>query len=63
MDSIGFLAHGRTRDIVETINHPETGERAKKTTDQQGTEITETDNRQDVMIHPETYHADLEIGL
>lgn len=63
MRSIGFLKRGRTRDQVRTIIHPETGERAKETTDQLGTVITETANRQDVNIHPETHIANLDIGI
>lgn len=63
MRSIGFVTGGRTRDKVRTVTHPETGERAKETTDQLGTVITETATRQDVTIHPETYRADLDLGL
>jgi hypothetical protein len=63
MRSIGFMPGGRTRDKVRTIAHPETGERAKETTDEFGTVITETLNRQDVNIHPKTCIQELSIGI
>lgn len=63
MRSIGYLKGGRTRDRICTIAHPETGERAKQTTDELGTVITETDSRQDVNIHPETHILDMSIGI
>jgi hypothetical protein len=63
MKSVGYLKGGRTRNSVRTITHPETGERAKETTDELGTVITETPNRQDVNINPATYVAELGIGL
>jgi hypothetical protein len=55
MKSVGYLKGGRTKDKTRTIIHPETGERAKETTDELGTVITETSNRQDVDIHPATH--------
>jgi hypothetical protein len=67
MRSIGFLAGGRTRDKVTTVTRPEAdpgldaGKRAKRTTDELGTVITESDHRQDVNIHPATHVA--EIGM
>lgn len=61
MRSIGYLSRGRTRNRVRTIAHPETGERAKETTDELGTVITESANRQDVDIHPETHYTEMTI--
>lgn len=69
MRSVGFMPHGRTRDQVRTVRRPETddgpdaGRKAKQTTDQLGTIITESDNRQDVNIHPATHVAELGIGI
>lgn len=69
MRSVGYLSQGRTRDRVRTVTRPEddsgpdAGRTAKETTDELGTVITESDNRQDVNIHPETYVAELGIGL
>jgi hypothetical protein len=68
MQSVGFLSQGRTRDKVKTvIREPDggydAGRKAKQTTDELGTVITESDNRQDVNIHPETHVAGLEIGI
>jgi hypothetical protein len=68
MRSVGYMPHGRTRDQVRTIiREPDggydAGRKAKETTDQLGTVITESDNRQDVNIHPETYVAELGIGI
>jgi hypothetical protein len=59
--SVGFMAGGRTRDKVTTVTRPATdpgldaGKQAKQTTDELGTVITESDNRQDVMITPPTH--------
>jgi hypothetical protein len=67
--SIGHLRGGRTRDKVRTITRPEddpgadAGQRAKQVTDELGTVVTMSDNRQDVNIHPETHYQTLEIGL
>lgn len=67
--SIGQLKGGRTRDRVTTVTRPEddpgvdAGERAKRTTDELGTVITESANRQDVNVHPATYQSTLKIGL
>jgi hypothetical protein len=67
--SIGFMSGGRTRDQVSTVVRPENdpgldaGQRAKQTTDQLGTVITESDHRQDVNIHPATHVATLGIGI
>ena len=63
MRSIGYLKGGQTKDKVRTITHAETGERAKETTDELGTVITETPNRQDVNIHPETHILEMSIGI
>jgi hypothetical protein len=69
MRSVGFLARGQTRDQVRTVRRPEddpgldAGRKAKETTDQLGTVITESENRQDVNIHPETHVTHLEVGL
>jgi hypothetical protein len=63
--SVGFLAGGRTRSQVRTITRPETdpgldaGKRAKRTVDEIGTVITESDHRQDVNIRPATHVAEL----
>jgi hypothetical protein len=63
--SVGFLAGGQTRDKVRTVTRPEddqgpdAGRRAKQTTDELGTVITESENRQDVMVHPATVHTDV----
>lgn len=65
--SIGFMAGGRTRDRVRTVTRPEddpgvdAGRRAKQTTDEAGTVVTESDHRQDVNIHPATHVAELHI--
>lgn len=64
--SIGFLGGGRTRDRVATVIRPQddpgldAGLRAKRTTDELGTVVTESDNRQDVTITPATSHQTLE---
>jgi hypothetical protein len=70
MQSVGFLASGRTRDKVRTIRRPaddpgmiDAGRKAKETTDELGTVITESENRQDVNIHPETHVTQLGIGI
>jgi hypothetical protein len=61
MLSIGVMLGGRTRDKVVTVTRPEddpgldAGLRAKQTTDELGTVITESDHRQDVMITPQTH--------
>jgi hypothetical protein len=39
------------------------GRKAKETTDELGTVITESENRQDVNIHPETHVTQLGIGI
>lgn len=61
MRSVGHLSHGRTRDrVVEGRSHPETGVAFKATTDELGNTITQhntKDDRQDVLIRPETVHA------
>jgi hypothetical protein len=65
MRSIGFIAGGRTRDKVRTVTRPEdapgldAGRRAKETTDELGTVITESDHRQDVNIRPPTHHQEI----
>jgi hypothetical protein len=69
MRSVGFMAGGRTRDQVRTVTRPEddpgvdAGKKAKQVTDELGTVVTVSDNRQDVNIHPETAYQTLEIGL
>lgn len=66
MRSIGFMSGGRTRDRVTTVTRPENdpgvdaGRRAKQTTDELGTVITQSDNRQDVAITPPTHHQEIE---
>jgi hypothetical protein len=65
MRSIGFMAGGRTRDKVATVTRPEddpgvdAGKRAKRTVDELGTVVTESDNRQDVTITPPTHHQEI----
>lgn len=58
MRSIGYLSRGRTRNaVVEGREHPESGARFKATTDELGNTITEhatPDDRQDVLIRPQT---------
>jgi hypothetical protein len=69
MGSVGFLSGGRTRDRVRTVTRPEddpgvdAGKKAKQVTDELGTVITQSDNRQDVNIHPETCYQDVRIGV
>lgn len=61
MRSIGHLRGGRTQDRVATVTRPEddpgldAGKRAKQTTDELGTVITESDHRQDVTVVPQTH--------
>lgn len=68
MRSIGFMKGGRTRDRVTTVTRPaddpgvDAGRRAKQTTDELGTVITESDNRQDVNIRPPTTHQTLSLN-
>lgn len=65
MRSIGFMKGGRTRDKVRTVTRPDddpgvdAGKRAKETTDQLGTVITESENRQDVNICPPTHFQEI----
>ena len=69
MRSIGFLGGGRTRDKVRVVTRPsddngvDAGKRAKETTDELGTTITESDNRQDVNITPATVYQNIQIGI
>jgi hypothetical protein len=70
MASVGFLSKGQTKDKVRTVRRPvddpgmiDAGRKAKETTDELGTVITESENRQDVNIHPETHVTHLEVGL
>jgi hypothetical protein len=53
--SLGVLSRGRTRDTVTTARRAEdgtvdAGRPCKVTTDQLGHTVTESDNRQDVLI-------------
>jgi hypothetical protein len=64
--SVGFLAGGQTKNKVRTVRRPaddpgmiDAGRTAKEVTDELGTVVTESDNRQDVMIHPQTVHTDV----
>ena len=67
LKSVGFMPHGRTRDQVRTVRRNErdpgldAGQKAKETTDELGTVITESPNRQDVNIHPATHVGELGI--
>jgi len=58
MRSISVLGHSNPRPkekiIIRGDDGADTGKRAKVVTDEFGTEITTSDNRQDVNIHPET---------
>lgn len=69
MASVGFMKGGRTKDKVRMVTRPaddpgvDAGRKAKETTDELGTVITESDNRQDVNIHPATHVAELGIGI
>jgi hypothetical protein len=61
MQSIGLIKGGRKRDKVRTVTRPhdgglDAGRRAKQTTDENGSVITESDNRQDVNIVPPTHY-------
>jgi hypothetical protein len=60
MRSVGFVPGATIKSQSRTIRRPMDGEldagrKAKETTDEHGTVITESDNRQDVNIHPETH--------
>jgi hypothetical protein len=60
MRSVGFVPGATARATSRTITRPDdggldAGRPAKETTDELGTVITESDNRQDVIIHPETH--------
>jgi hypothetical protein len=63
--TIGFMAGGRARDKTATVTRPEddpgvdAGRRAKRTVDELGTVVTESDNRQDVTITPPTHHQEI----
>jgi len=63
MASIGLIKGGRTRDRSVTVTRPDdggvdAGRRAKQTTDELGSVITESDNRQDENICPPTVYTD-----
>jgi hypothetical protein len=68
MRSVGYISR-QTRDRTRVITRPEddagvdAGRKAKQTRDELGTVITESDNRQDVNIHPATHVAQLGIGI
>lgn len=61
MKSLQVMKGGRPRDKVRTITRPVTdpgidaGKKAKQTKDELGTVITESDNRQDVNVCPQTH--------
>ena len=61
MRSVGFVPEPKTRATSRTIRRPaddtglDAGRTAKETVDEHGTVITESDNRQDVNIHPKTH--------
>jgi hypothetical protein len=68
MRSVGYLSQGQTRNRTRTIVREydggiDAGRSAKVTRDELGTVITESDNRQDVMIHPATHVSQLEAGI
>lgn len=66
MRSIGYMAHGRTRDRVrEGRAHPDSGKPFKAVRDELGNVVTEhgspasgVSDRQDVNIHPEPVRSD-----
>ena len=65
--SVGaILKHGRSKPKVQEYRDAEDGHRIKATTHENGTTVTEhntPDDRQDVMIRPETIKAHItEIG-
>jgi hypothetical protein len=60
MRSVGFVPGATIRATSRTVTRPDdggldVGRKAKETTDELGTVITESENRQDVIIHPETH--------
>jgi hypothetical protein len=61
MRSVGFVPGPTIKATSRTIRRPaddpglDAGRKAKEITDELGTVITESDNRQDVNIHPETH--------
>jgi hypothetical protein len=64
MRSIGFMAGGRTRDKVRTVMRPDdggvdSGQKAKQTKDELGNVVTESSNRQDVAVRPQTIQVKL----
>lgn len=64
--SIGHLSKGRSGAKVKEYKDPEDGHRIKATTYEQGTTVTEhntPDDRQDVMIRPQTIHVETEAKL
>jgi hypothetical protein len=67
MMSVGYISRRTKNDVRTIMREPDggidAGRTAKQTVDELGTVITESDNRQDVNIHPETYVAELGIGI
>jgi hypothetical protein len=61
MRSVGFVPGATIRATSRTVTRPaddpglDAGRTARETTDELGTVITESDNRRDVIIHPETH--------
>jgi len=60
MRSVSFVPGATVRATSRMITRPDdggldAGRTARETTDELGTVITESDNRQDVIIHPETH--------
>lgn len=57
--TLHFGTRGRTRDKVVDGRRPD-GERCKHTTDELGNTVTESAERQDVRIRPQTVHLSRE---
>ena len=65
MRSVGLVRRGsRGKErVVTRADGVDAGRKARVTTDELGTVITESDNRRDVNIHPETCVQQLTIGI
>jgi hypothetical protein len=64
MRSVGFVPGAQTKAVTRTVTRPydggvDAGRKAKETTDELGSVITEADNRQDVNICPPTVYQTL----
>lgn len=64
--SIGHLSKGRTKDHVKEYRDKDDGHLIKETTNEIGTTVTQhdtPDDRQDVMVRPQTVHMEAEVKL